>query len=325
MEIAPGVHHLQFALRPEMTGSMNLLAGSNGMGMIDTGTPPQPDQTLLPYLAVAGLDPAGITTIVNTHWHADHMGGNYKLLNMSHARVAVHRLDAPYLENPYAAVTDLKSRYGRWHPNFGQDEAAIRKTLPPASRVDRVLEDGEFINVGGFELQVIHTPGHTAGSICLYDRATRTLFSGDSLQGDGHGGGLALYTDVAPYIAALTKLDRFEIEMLVTAHLFFPAKQDVYKDGAVRDYLRVCRAAPDLYNNQLLEVVRDARRPLHLGDATLGLLAKNGLATGIDLGAVATTNAHLEYLLGLGLLRTDIVVGEDGTPERLWAASDRRS
>jgi len=107
-----------------------------------------------------------IEFIVLTHTHFDHIKYLKELSAMCGAEVCVHRQDAAGL------VDDRQSLALQ----FGERSPMV---VP-----DRVLNDGD--EVGG--LRVIHTPGHTAGSICLYDPTEKVLFSGDTVFSDGNVG-----------------------------------------------------------------------------------------------------------------------------------------
>ena len=105
---------------------------------------------------------ADIAEIIITHGHFDHIGALDELRNAVGCGASIHELDAEML---------LKSRKNL--SIFMGTDASFR----PA---ERLLKDGDVIRFGGSFLKVIHTPGHTAGGICLYD-GDKVLFSGDTL------------------------------------------------------------------------------------------------------------------------------------------------
>ena len=105
---------------------------------------------------------ADIAEIIITHGHFDHIGALDELRNAVGCGASIHELDAEML---------LKSRKNL--SIFMGTDASFR----PA---ERLLKDGDVIRFGESYLKVIHTPGHTAGGICLYD-GDKVLFSGDTL------------------------------------------------------------------------------------------------------------------------------------------------
>ena len=101
--------------------------------------------------------------IINTHGHADHIGANTALA----APVYIHRLDAGFFNNP-------------------QLNLSIMFDLPViVLAAAKLLEDGQKLKVGTISLEVIHTPGHTPGGICL--NAGECIFTGDTLFAQGIG------------------------------------------------------------------------------------------------------------------------------------------
>lgn len=99
--------------------------------------------------------------IINTHGHIDHIAGNRAIKEATGADILIHRDDADRLGDGQLNGSFL----------FGMDIKS-----PPA---DRLLEDGDVIELGGLMLKVLHTPGHTPGGICLL--VDGTVFSGDTL------------------------------------------------------------------------------------------------------------------------------------------------
>ena len=99
--------------------------------------------------------------IINTHCHLDHTCGNERLRQETGARIVLHRADDELLRDSRAA------------------EYFQNQDLPFSPPSDILVEDGDVLPLGGLEIKVIHTPGHTPGGICLY--CAGNLFTGDSL------------------------------------------------------------------------------------------------------------------------------------------------
>jgi glyoxylase-like metal-dependent hydrolase (beta-lactamase superfamily II) len=125
--------------------------------VIDPGAEPE---RILEALKKSRLKPV---YIVNTHGHPDHVSANAPVKRRTSALILIHELDASLLSSPRLdSEIELLLDVGENSP-------------PP----DRLLKDGETIRVGKVTFQVLHTPGHTPGSICLL--AEGSLFTGDTL------------------------------------------------------------------------------------------------------------------------------------------------
>ena len=101
--------------------------------------------------------------VINTHGHGDHIGANKEF----GIPVWIHRLDADFLMDP---SKNLSGAFG-----------FFLKT----KTASRLVEDKDILNIGKYSLEVIHTPGHTPGSICL--KAESVIFTGDTLFCEGIG------------------------------------------------------------------------------------------------------------------------------------------
>jgi glyoxylase-like metal-dependent hydrolase (beta-lactamase superfamily II) len=99
-----------------------------------------------------------VQCIICTHGHNDHVNAAVALADAVHAPIAIHPADRMLWDVVY--------------PNRAPDQD---------------LADGERFTVGGMQLRVMHTPGHSPGGVCLYDASNGVLFSGDTLFNGGPG------------------------------------------------------------------------------------------------------------------------------------------
>jgi glyoxylase-like metal-dependent hydrolase (beta-lactamase superfamily II) len=107
-----------------------------------------------------------ITKIVNTHGHVDHVMGNAEMKEKTGAPIVIHEADASWMSQQSPSMFNM----------FGG------RPSPPA---DETLREGDLVRVGEVSLQVIHTPGHSPGGICLY--LPGSVFTGDTLFVGGVG------------------------------------------------------------------------------------------------------------------------------------------
>lgn len=101
--------------------------------------------------------------IVVTHAHIDHVGGAMKLKGITGAPILMNQKDAALLK-----MLDVQATWIGMKP-------------PGAVQVDEAVAEGRILQVGNLSSTVIHTPGHTEGSICLYFPEQKTLIAGDTL------------------------------------------------------------------------------------------------------------------------------------------------
>ena len=163
-----------------------------------------------------------LARVICTHGHPDHAGGA-RALGEAGIPILMHEADARGLETSWRDVVRRPSR-GRV---FAAMTPVPPKTVP--------IEDGQILPVlGGVE--VIHTPGHTPGSVCLYGRRDRVLFVGDTLEARFGRVTFAssLYSDdVALARRQVQRLASLDVETIIFSH--YPAlEQDA---GAVLEGL----------------------------------------------------------------------------------------
>lgn len=152
-----------------------------------------------------------IDLLINTHCHYDHIANNSKLKKKFNLNIAMHEKDV------YAVKNIKGSTYSSF---FNSD---FNSEIDSGSfDFDVIFKGGEKIKLKDHTLEVIHTPGHTEGSICIYDRETKSLFSGDTIFAEGFGrtdllGGS--YDNLKNSIRILNKLNEsFGIKKVYPGH-----------------------------------------------------------------------------------------------------------
>jgi endoribonuclease LACTB2 len=156
MEIAPGIHNVLTEGAPA-SGVTNtyLVIGSGGAVWIDTGWDREGEaQARIDYWRKMGSP--RLDAIVVTHRHPPHWGNAPAIRKVSGAAI----VSSPVEKGP------------------------IEERMTGA-RVDRVVEDGETLGLGGVTLEFVHAPGHTYGSLAVFIREPRALFTGDNVMGTG--------------------------------------------------------------------------------------------------------------------------------------------
>jgi hydroxyacylglutathione hydrolase len=156
-----------------------------------------------------------IKRIIMTHTHLDHIGCLSELREkMPWVELWVHTAEAAFLENG-----DDRTVYGMdmfkdmFQSQFKLDSDAFKFI------VDRKLEGGEKLEIGKMTWEVIHVPGHSAGSIALYDRKNKILIPGDVVYADYSIGRFDLYSaDPMEHRNSLMRLAELEVNILLPGH-----------------------------------------------------------------------------------------------------------
>jgi len=185
-ELLPGI----FQIETEMGDNhlfLYILRGEQTL-LIDSGVRDTPETAIYPALAQTGL-PQQIDILLVTHADADHHGGNAAVRARSpHVTILCHELDRPRVES--------KSRHlqGRYAEVIAQDDVDyapeimdwLSDTIGPDAPVHVGLRGGETLGLGnGARWQVLHTPGHTAGHLSLWNAEQRVLLIQDAVFGAG--------------------------------------------------------------------------------------------------------------------------------------------
>jgi glyoxylase-like metal-dependent hydrolase (beta-lactamase superfamily II) len=256
MELYPRVHQIQ-----SLYGGRNLFqylfAGANTV-LVDTGIAETPEKTIFPYLDRLSISPARLTMAITTHADLDHQGGNDTLKRLApQALLACGEQDRELVEDPRALFARrynfLKGAHG-----VGLDDEPWPDAGRPC-RMDLTFAGGERIALDdGWQLEVLHVPGHSRGHLAFYDRTHRAAFVGDAIHGRGcpkAAGGMAIpvtYYDVDVYLSTLRYFENLPMDVLYSGHW------------------------PVMRGEEIGDFIADSRRTVELLDrAILGALEKN--------------------------------------------------
>src|SRR3989344_2217041 len=147
----------------------------------------------------SSVDTSQIKTIVNTHYHFDHTGAGRKFRDWLGAEICIHQKDKEYMEN-------------------GNTLAEMFGEKPRITTVDRTLKEKGTLKTKNFKFEIIHTPGHTPGSICLYDREKKLLISGDTVFEDNFGRTDLPGGSMEDMMKSLKKLSELKVSYLMPGH-----------------------------------------------------------------------------------------------------------
>jgi glyoxylase-like metal-dependent hydrolase (beta-lactamase superfamily II) len=167
-------------------------------------------------------------TAVATHIHADHVGGHYEFEDC-----LIHRSEAPALRQPTGEYTLLRVAFDPadltaipipGYPGEGPMITALpyegydisNFEIRPA-RVTRIVDEGDIVDLGDRHFEVLHLPGHSRGSIGLWEKSTGTLFSGDSIY-DGPLLDELPGSNIADYIRTMERLRDLPVRIVHAGH-----------------------------------------------------------------------------------------------------------
>ena len=208
------------------------------------------------YLRNTGRNPEEISLMILTHGHPDHIGAAQAIKEISGCSVAAHGADRVWIENPDQQLKD------RPVPGF-------YSLVKGSVRVDRILNEGDVLYLEPeMHLDVLHTPGHSPGSISLWMQEEGVLFSGDAITLAGE---MPIYDDIKSSMASIQRLKAIEgINLLLSAWDEPRQGEDAYRimdqglDYLQRIHRSVIRAAERKGSDNQMEICSEAVRELGL-------------------------------------------------------------
>ena len=214
VEILQGVHQIDGV----NANSYLVLENDGSLTLIDAGMSSN-GKKILEYIGTnLSKQSSDVKIIVLTHSHVDHVRGALALKRATGAKIAIHDQDAGYL----LGKEKLPSPGGAMGLVFRLLSVFFRS---PAVAPDIKLNENDTI---GSSLTVLHTPGHTPGSISLYDRGRKLLFVGDAITNRGgklQGPPKQFTVDMRQAEKSIEKIQALDFEVILSGH------GDVVKSG----------------------------------------------------------------------------------------------
>lgn len=261
-----------------------VIYGATSVTLIDSGVASS-ETSIFEYLERTKRKPHQISTLILTHSHPDHIGAAQAIQRTTDCTVAAHAGESNWIED-----VELQSRE-RPVPGF-------HNLVGGSVKVDHILNDGDILDLGdSLKLQVLHTPGHSKGSISLLLQKDRVLFSGDALPLPGD---IPIYEDALLSIGSIKKLKAIDgINIILSSWDEPRAGETVHQ--AMDESLRYVQKIHEAVLKAAREV--ESAEPMQLCEE---VLANLGLPQIIANPLIAKTfQAHLEVRNHQDLLRNE--------------------
>jgi len=271
MEIARGIHLIKCPWSTYFVSSCVIIGDT--ITLVDVGTSDSPETAIYPYLRSIGRKPSEISQIILTHAHFDHCGGVASIKREVNCKVYVHKFGKPYLEDAGLIKRELYERfpslYSLGKPDFDSVKA------------DGTFEDGDLLDLGGRQIRILHTPGHSLCSSCIIDEEQGVYISGDSIQGRGERRPL-LFCSSEGYIESMRRLLKEPIKILITGHPFPPFNTAVLKGENAVKHIRESLKGIEELKALVWRVLESSREPLSVKQ----IYEKVGVSQPVTIGCI---------------------------------------
>ena len=257
-----------------------------------------------------------VTQLVLTHVHPDHFGLTGRVKEESGCQVIMHSREAAFIDSRYIHPDELIGQMKEFMHHHGVPTETsgdmargsmgmIDKVAP--SSPDLTLEGGEHIKVGDFDFEVIWTPGHAPGHVCLYEPNRKILLTGDhilpTITPNVGKHTQSAENPLGDYMRSLEKVENLDVEYVLPAHEF-----DIKE---LKKRVMEIRAHHEERLEEMMRCVGEGGATAY--DVASRVVWTTGRLADFEpwmqRAAVSETLAHLEYMEELGQVRSE--QGED--------------
>lgn len=336
-EVKPGLYQIRLPIPIRSLGYVFVYFVKNGDHalLIDAGWPSgECFSTLEESLREIGSRPSQIDQIVVSHLHPDHFGLAEQIKEMNDgSKLIMHQADASLILERYEDYQGFTKELHEWLAVHGAPSDELKAMIevssemlnffrPPKPNV--TVSGGERVNVGNdWSFEVVPTPGHTIGTICLYDRnGSKILFSGDhilpTITPNVSLGPFYRGDPLGDYLSSLETTDRLDAETVLPSHEYiFSGLHKRVQEIKIHHEQRLNESLSVLENNNEGRVSMSGYQiasKLHWYSG-----AWENLGAWERRAALMETLAHLEYLRRKGKVTEISELKEDGAPHVEYA------
>ncbi len=252
IEIEDGIYAVNTQMSDVFVRSF-IIHQNDSAVIIDTGLK-KTHHKIVETLKQLNISNDRVKWIVNTHSHHDHIGANCELKEYFSNQVIAHRLAVPWIENHELQFREFLCRFpDELEPN-DEMKNFFFDNLGRACGVDRTFESDIQIHVENRMLKLIHTPGHSADSISVFDANTNSIITGDSLMGDGVADTIPQYDCVEKYCASIEKIRKMNVDHIFTAHF------DSIAGANCRRFLHTCEESVKRVDDAIREITFSGKK-----------------------------------------------------------------
>ena len=331
MEIVPGITQLKIPIPNNPLGNLNayLIKAKDGYIIVDVGWPTQETLDIfIERLAEVGLKPQDINAIFVTHAHPDHLGLAGKLRELYGIKIMMH-----YSEAPSAAPDrwEVDDHIWKWLLLNGMPESDVdilkqrqwdQNRFTWRVEPDVLLKGDERLELESSHVEVLFTPGHSRGHLCLYDPDRKVLFAGDHV--------LPVITPsinfyprsaanpLGSYIDSLKKIQPLDVNIVLPAH------QEIFYNFQER-LAELIKHHEDRAGELLVAMGPASKTAYEIMLDMQWVGVSSEVVTGKELEPIQQMSASAEALAHLEYLRIEGVVERVVTEDRALFKSNVKS
>jgi len=227
-----------------------LIVGDRYSVLTDTGLKNSGEEVIEMFNSLS-LSKKDLKLIINTHGHQYHIGSNSVISKICGSLIMAHERAVPWIEDHKLQFREFLGRFPQEFPPSKEDSRLFWQGLGKERGVDIQFKETILVKPGkNVLLSIIPTPGHTPGSISVFESNSQCLISGDSFVGKGFFSVLSQYEDVNNYLNSIKRVQKLDIRRILSAH-----SSPIEGKEKVRNFLSECAVQVAKVERAILDVL----------------------------------------------------------------------